>query len=196
MPANPPIYFLPRSNMRNRVRKIRRDQPSIIIKNKSKAIWSFLSSLQEYRTATTIGFYVAIEKEGEVDTIPMIEASFSLGKKICVPKIVNDKMSFFEIRNTASDLREGSLGILEPVGHSKILPKNIDLMIVPGIAFDSKGNRLGFGRGYYDRFLAELRNKTPIIAPAFDFQVVDRIPSSKKDVKVHRIVTETRIIDC
>ena len=185
-----------KNEIRNHIRQQRRNQSPSIIQRKSKAIWVSLSSIQEFNRADTIAFYVSIAREGEVDTTTMIEESLSLGKRICIPKVVkNNALRFIEIRSM-KDLNKGSFGILEPAGGSRILPQAIDLVIVPGVAFDKSGNRLGFGKGYYDKFLSKLEDGTPIIALAFDFQIVDSIPSSKNDVRVHKIITETRIIEC
>ena len=185
-----------KNEIRNHIRQQRRNQSPSIIQRKSKAIWVSLSSIQEFNRADTIAFYVSIAREREVDTTTMIEESLSLGKRICIPKVVkNNALRFIEIRSM-KDLNKGSFGILEPAGGSRILPQAIDLVIVPGVAFDKSGNRLGFGKGYYDKFLSKLEDGTPIIALAFDFQIVDGISSSKNDVKVHKIITETRIIEC
>ena len=185
-----------KAEIRNHIREKRRNQGLSLIKRKSKVIWESLSSLREFDRASTIAFYVSIAREGEVYTIPMIEASLLLGKSICVPKVVeNSGLKFFEIRSMKA-LNKGSFGILEPARGSEILPKAIDLVIVPGVAFDKSGNRLGLGKGYYDRFLSKLENGTPIIALAFDFQIVHSIPPSMNDVKVHKIMTETKIIEC
>lgn len=185
-----------KNEIRNHIRQQRRNQSPSIIQRKSKAIWESLSSLQEFNRAGTIAFYVPIAREGEVDTIPMIEESLSLDKRICVPRVAkNFGLEFFEIRSM-KDLNEGNFGILEPAGGSKILPQAIDMVIVPGIAFDKSGNRVGFGKGYYDKFLSKMEDETQIIALAFDFQIIDGIPSSKNDVRVHKIITEIRIIEC
>ena len=185
-----------KNEIRNHIRQQRRNQSPSIIQRKSKAIWESLSSIQEFNRAGTIAFYVSIAREGEVDTTTMIEESLSLGKRICIPKVVkNNALRFIEIRSI-KDLNKGSFWILEPAGGSRILPQAIDLVIVPGVAFDKSGNRLGFGKGYYDKFLSKLEDGTPIIALAFDFQIVDSIPSSKNDVRVHKIIAETRIVEC
>ena len=182
-----------KSAIRNRIKKMRRKQdPSTIIK-KSSAIWKFLLSLPEYRRAKTIAFYASIEKEGEVATLEMIEDSLTQNKKVCLPKVVADRLKFFDVKSV-KELKEGAFGILEPIG-DKIKPEQIDMVVLPGIAFDATGNRIGFGRGYYDRFLKKVKNVSRI-ALAFDFQIVDKIPSTKPDVRVHKIITESRIIDC
>ena len=181
--------------VREQIRRLRKEQSPAVAKQKSLAIWNRLISLPEYRHET-IAFYVSIAREREVDTIPMISASVLQRKKVCVPKVVADGLKFFEINRIEYDLQVGSFGVLEPIGNKEILPTEIELVIVPGVAFDEDGNRLGFGRGYYDRFLTRLRNRTPIIALAFDLQVIDKVPSTIGDAKVHKIITESRIINC
>lgn len=185
-----------KNEIRNHIRQQRRNQSPSIIQRKSKAIWESLSSLQEFNRAGTIAFYVSVAREGEVDTIPMIEESLALGKRTCIPRVArNFGLEFFEIRSM-KDLNKGNFGILEPTGGSKILPQAIDMVIVPGIAFDKSGNRVGFGKGYYDKFLSKMEDETQIIALAFDFQIIDGITPSKNDVRVHKIITEIRIIEC
>ena len=182
-----------KGEIRDRIRELRRKQDSSIMIKKSRAIWNLLSSLPEYRRAITVALYASIAKEEEVATVDMIRGSLEQGKKVCLPKIIFDNLEFFNVKNPG-ELKEGALGILEPIGDI-IKPEQIDTVILPGIAFDASGNRIGFGRGYYDRFLKRVRNAS-IVALAFDFQIVDTIPSTKSDVRVHKIITESRIIDC
>jgi 5-formyltetrahydrofolate cyclo-ligase len=184
---------LSKSEIRSFVRGLRRKQDSYSITKKSRVIWESLSSSPEYRRARTIAFYASIAKEGEVATSDMIEGSLAQKKKVCLPKVVGDRLEFFDVK-TFRDLNEGAFGILEPAGE-KVEPEQIDLIVLPGIAFDVFGNRIGFGRGYYDRFLKKVKNASKV-ALAFDFQIVDKIPSTKPDVRVHKIVTESRVINC
>jgi 5-formyltetrahydrofolate cyclo-ligase len=184
---------LSKSEIRNRIRELRRKQDSSSIIKKSGAIWKFLLSLPEYRKARTIALYASITKEGEVATADIIEGSLAQNKKVYLPKVVSDHLEFFNVKSI-EELKEGAFGILEPTG-DKVKAEQIDLIVLPGIAFDVFGNRLGFGRGYYDRFLKKVRNAS-MVALAFDFQIVNRIPSTKSDVRIHKIVTESRIINC
>ncbi|MDP1758755.1 MAG: 5-formyltetrahydrofolate cyclo-ligase, partial [Thermodesulfovibrionales bacterium] len=90
------------------------------------------------------------------------------------------------------------MGILEPSVSEKRLTKinDINLVIIPGAAFDASGNRLGYGAGFYDKLLAEIKNKIPIVTPAYEEQIVENIPSEPHDVKVSKIVTDKRVIEC
>ena len=182
-----------KSEIRSLIRELRRKQDSSTIVQKSRAIWKFLLSLPEYRRAATIAFYASIEKEGEVATLEMIEDSLKQNKVVCLPKIVADSLEFFNVKSV-EELKMGAFGILEPIG-DKIKLEQIDMIVLPGLAFDATGNRIGFGRGYYDKFLKKVGSAARI-ALAFDFQIVDKIPSTESDVRVHKIITESRIIDC
>jgi 5-formyltetrahydrofolate cyclo-ligase len=91
----------------------------------------------------------------------------------------------------------GHRGIREPAVHIPILPWNVDCFIVPGLAFDSHGGRLGYGKGYYDRILAQTARTVPIIAVCYDWQVVDDpLPLEPHDIRIHMIITDQRLITC
>ena len=124
---------------------------------RSLAIKRRLLALPEFRRADVIMFYVS--KSGEVETMPMIEAALERGKVVLVPviKVRKKKMVVSEIMDPNKDLVRGPYGIYQPKAHFEVFhPRSIDLAIVPGIAIDRKGNRLGRGKGYYDRFLKRL----------------------------------------
>jgi 5-formyltetrahydrofolate cyclo-ligase len=109
----------------------------------------------------------------------------------------NKKLLLYEIKDM-NELAKGYMGILEPSVSEEILTglDDIGLVIIPGAAFDIHGNRLGYGAGFYDRLLAGMKNKIPVIAPAYEEQIVKGIPSEPHDVKVDKIVTNKRVIEC
>ena len=160
--------------------------------SKSCTIASHLYSLPEYKSSRTILFYVSIGSE--VKTYDMIEHALKAGKRVCVP--VTDKevheITPCEIRSF-DDLSKGTFGIPEPIERNPVPLSQIDLVVVPGVAFDEQGNRLGYGMGYYDKLLRKLR--APAIALSFELQLLPSIPTESHDVKVSKIITEKRVIE-
>lgn len=169
--------------------------PENIKEEKDTAIRQGIIRLPEFTDAKTIFFYASFRSEA--DTIEMIKISLSQGKQVILPKVdkENKKLKLYEIKDM-NELAKGYMGILEPSVSEERLTglDDIDLVIIPGGAFDVSGNRLGYGAGFYDRLLAGMKKKIPIIAPAYEEQIVDNIPSEPHDVKVNKIVTERRVI--
>ncbi len=161
-------------------------------REKSRMIQERLVALPEFRKASAIMFYV--QKGNEVMTDTIIEYSLGEGKRVAVP--FSDKRSKTLVPSLISSLSElemGSFGIPEPRELHPIEAEAIELIIVPGIAFDRSGNRIGYGHGYYDRFLKT--TKTKKIALAYELQIVDEIPNHSNDIKMDKIVTEERVIE-
>ncbi len=136
-------------------------------------------------------FYVSLRDE--VNTLTMIDEAIKTGKKVCVPVILREEKRLIagEIKDRAMDLEKQHFGIYQPKeAHAKEVPlHNIDLVVVPGIAFDKDNVRLGRGHGYYDRFLSGLPGSTKTIGLAFDFQVVERLPKDSHDIPVWKTIT-------
>jgi len=158
---------------------------------KSLIIRDKLFNLPEYQEALTILFYASFQ--GEVNTFNMINESQSKGKKIALPKIDRGKKIFVPIlvEYSEKELIAGSYGIMEPkkTEGMKVPLENIDMVIVPGIAFDKKNNRLGRGEGYYDKFLKKLPPTLPTIGLAYDFQIVENFPFQEShDVPVSQVL--------
>lgn len=144
---------------------------------KSRLIEKKLFNRAEFRAAKTILFYASFG--GEVETFQMIKQATQLNKKIALPMISKGSKNFIPtLVKEIDSLNEGPYGIKQPVySHEQAVDVGeLDLVIVPGIAFDKLHNRLGRGAGYYDRFLAALPEDTPSFGLAFDFQLVDRLP--------------------
>ena len=158
----------------------------------SNLIIDQLKRLPEFISAKNILFYMPIKNE--VDIFPLIRESLS-DKKIFLP--VTDtkrrKLIISEIKNLGN-LKLGAYGIFEPAEIIDTDLKDIDLAIIPGLAFDRTGRRIGYGKGYYDRLLKKTRIKK--IGLGFEFQIEDSLPSEKHDVRLDMIITEERMIDC
>jgi 5-formyltetrahydrofolate cyclo-ligase len=180
---------------RRKIKEKRRKQTKEENKQKSKEIKERLFELDEYKDAKTVLFYVS--NNDEVFTHDMIRESF-YKKNVIIP-ISNTENNILILSKLKSwdELTIGSYRILEPK-KEKIRKTNIneiDLIIVPGVAFDAKGNRMGHGKGYYDRLL-ENKKQIPTVGLAFEFQVVNDIPTDEYDIPVDLIITEKRIIVC
>ncbi|OGW56022.1 MAG: 5-formyltetrahydrofolate cyclo-ligase [Nitrospirae bacterium RBG_13_43_8] len=165
-----------------------RKKKDILIKQK-------LFCLPEFKTAKAILFYASFRTEA--DTTDIIEESLRMGKSVFVPKVdtIEHRLQLYEIK----DLRElspGYMGIPEPSLPDQRLHeiKDVDLAIVPGVGFDRFGNRLGYGAGYYDILLSDVKKKIPFIALAYEEQLIDTIPSERHDIKVDAIVTDHQVI--
>lgn len=152
---------------------------------KSNLIISKLKQHPDFINAKTIGVYVSFKNE--VDTISLIKEIVN-EKNICVPKTDGHLMNFYLI-NSLDELKKGNFGILEPLNQGKIINKeNIDLLIVPIVAFDSNHNRLGYGGGYYDRYLKNYFGK--VIGLAFSFQQIETLPVESFDIPIKTIIDE------
>lgn len=156
------------------------------IANRSKRVQKMLINSKEFESAKTIGAYYAFGSEVKTDMI--IEQARSLGKKVALPSVEGEDLTFYEL-SSGKYLVKGRLGIMEPLPYSPV--DKIDLLVVPGVAFDQQGYRLGYGKGYYDRYLAEKR--TFSMGLAYSFQVLDRLPRSEHDMKLGAIATEDGI---
>ena len=179
-----------RESIRNQIKHIRNLQSTADIDKNSNIIMDKLLSTQIFKKSNCIGFYYSLKTE--VSTYNMIQKTLDLGKNVCLPKIdwKSKTMDFHTIDGT-ENLRKNHLDIPEPVDGE--ICTNIDVVIVPGIVFDESGNRLGFGSGYYDKFL-NLQPSIYKIALAFDFQLIDTIAVQEHDIPMDLIITENRVI--
>jgi 5-formyltetrahydrofolate cyclo-ligase len=182
-----------KEKLRKEIKEKRRRQSKEENRKKSKEIKEKLFGLKEYMDAKTVLFYVSYD--GEVFTHDMIKEALD-DKKVVAPISNKEDCSLsLSILDSWNDLEEGSYGILEPRKDciKEISIDELDLIIVPGVAFDLNGNRLGHGKGYYDRLLE--KTKAISIGLAFEFQIVKNIPTDRNDVPVDLIITENRMIE-
>lgn len=185
-----------KSELRKDVVKERVALPPALVTQKSASITEKIIDLEEYRRAGTIMVYV--DFRNEVETAALIRAALAAGKRVAVPvtDIPGKKLTPSRLLDYPGDLVPGAWGILEPRAEffRPVRPEEIDLVVVPGVAFDEKGNRLGYGGGFYDRFLPRTRQGTVYLAPAFELQVKPDVYPGKHDCPVHILVTEERVI--
>ncbi|MFN7991315.1 MAG: 5-formyltetrahydrofolate cyclo-ligase [Candidatus Micrarchaeia archaeon] len=153
----------------------------------SDAITAELLSRPRFKEAKTVGLY--LPKGNEVDTRRIIREALAMGKEVVVP--VTDHMITFHPFSSFDDLHPGKFGILEP--KARIAPRGEpDLVIVPGVSFGLCMHRLGYGKGYYDRYLST--SSAYRVGICYDFQVVERLPSHEDDQRMDEIITEKRVI--
>ncbi len=186
--------------IRNRFKKLRSNLSKNEVLLASRKIQENLFLLSEFAESRTACFYVA--KENEVQTRPMITRALKTGKRVLVPfvDVQSGTLLISELLDYDKDLEVGAFGVLEPKRASRrmIPPTEADLVLVPGVAFDESGHRLGYGKGYYDRFLSTLsqsQSHAVFIGLAYDFQIIKTIPHQESDVPLHKIVTEKRTIE-
>ena len=118
----------------------------------------------------------------------MVEKAWKDGKKVAVPKVYDDEMKFIYITDL-SQVSEGYMGIPEPVADGPVADDPTALILMPGLAFDPKGHRIGYGGGYYDKFLAEEPNH-PTVALCYGFQMLDHLETEEFDIPVDLVITE------
>ena len=171
-----------------------RDALSISVrKAKDGSIRRRLLALPEFIKARTILFYVSFRSE--VDTIELLQNSILNNKTVVLPRVdmQNSSLTLYEIR-TMEDLAPGCYGILEPPANEDniVHDAGIDLMIIPGVAFDKHCNRLGYGKGYYDKLLSH--KNAPAVGLAYEEQILAHIPADAHDIKMDKIITDKRVI--
>ncbi len=189
-----------RNNLRRRALSLRNSLSPEARTEKSRAITTRLLQLGKIRSANHLFIYVAFRSE--VETMPLIQACLASDQCVSVPLTLVAEADLRAIRITDPErqLEKGFCGIPEPAAwwadRAAVEPRQIDVVIVPGSVFDRRGGRLGYGGGYYDRFLSRRAPQAVRIALAYELQVIDRIPMQPHDQYMDLLVTENRVYDC
>jgi len=184
--------------MKNRIRKEiieKRDSLDLIEKeNFDKIIKEKLKETEDYKKSTNIFIYIGFGSE--INTAKYIEEFLKEGKKVFVPRtnMVIKTMEAVEI-TSLKELERNKFGILEPAKDMEAIDKNtLDLIIMPGVAFDIKRGRIGYGGGYYDKYMEAIDLSIPKIALAYELQIIDKVPKEDHDILPDSIITENRNI--
>lgn len=161
----------------------------------SRAAQSRLLELDEFRRAQCVALYAPTRHE--TDTTLVMTTAFALGKRVLYPAVCGQQMVFRRVERI-DELQAGAFGILEPcptgIDHQADEP---DLIVVPGVAFDRCGHRIGYGKGFYDRFLQHPGRTAHLIGFCHDFQLIDStIPADDHDIRMEIIVTDLQVIRC
>ncbi|TMH37254.1 MAG: 5-formyltetrahydrofolate cyclo-ligase [Betaproteobacteria bacterium] len=161
----------------------------------SSAIVAAIAARDDFRRARTL--LLTLPFGSEWDMRPLLVQALSQGKAVALPRVDQERrmLAICRVVDLRLDVTAGYRTILEPGAHCQIVePARIDWALVPGVAFDVAGRRLGYGGGYYDRLLPTLRTDARRIAGAFDLQIVDHVPAAPHDLTVDAVVTPSRTL--
>lgn len=173
--------------IRERMRRRRKTLTYEQVHEKSETIRYKLEGKKAFKDAETIMMYISAYKEPE--TLPVIEHLLENGKRVIVPVSSTETNTIVPTYiESISELEKGAYGILEPTIIRPVNKDDIEVIVIPGIAFDMHRNRLGFGKGYYDKFLEDTNAKK--IALCYDFQIIDDLPVDEHDIPMDLILTE------
>jgi 5-formyltetrahydrofolate cyclo-ligase len=186
-----------KATLRNEALSKRDSVPLPVRKIKDSAIAERLLTLDTFRESQVVLLYASFRSE--VDTEGVIKKALEMGKKVLLPRVNlgETQLDLYEI-NSLDELSPGYMGIPEPDAKEENLRglEDVGVAVLPGAAFDSKGSRLGYGKGYYDRLLSEGGVSPVLVALAYEEQVLENIPSETHDVKMDIILTDRRLISC
>lgn len=181
--------------LRGRVLADRDDLPAATRAADSHAIGARVEALPSLAPAQTV--LLTLPFRSEWDTRPLAAHALSAGKRVVMPRVdrVARTLRLHAVADLYADVVAGYLGIPEPRESLPIVePDAIDWVLVPGVAFDAAGRRLGYGGGFFDRLLPLVRAGAPRIAGAFDVQIIDEVPAGPHDRRVDAIISPTRTL--
>lgn len=170
--------------LRREIREKKRAMTAEEILRRSEKLGELFFATEAYQNAKTIYGYLPYNQE--VHTVPMLEKALQDGKRVAVPKIYGDTMRFIYLEDL-SKVEKSSKGIPEPVADDPVADDTTALVLMPGLAFDSAGHRIGYGGGFYDKFLAAEPNH-PTLALCYDFQMLDHLETEEFDIPVDRVL--------
>ncbi len=185
-----------KTQIREQAHAARKDQPDK--DGVSQIIIDRFMQLPEYQSAKSVMFYVDVRTE--VRTRQALPAALASGKRIVIPYCVDGELELFQLESM-DELELGMYRILEPkaelrgIAAKKTPVEELDLIMVPGVAFDRRGGRTGHGKGYYDKLLEHALSKTPLVALAFECQLFAEIPMQDHDIYMDKVVTEAATYD-
>jgi len=173
-----------KQELRSLIRQQKRQMPEAEIAEKSRVLADRFLATEAYRNAKTLYGYMSYNQE--VRTLPILQQALRDGKHVAIPKCYGSEMRFIFI-NDLSQTAKSSCGIPEPIADGPVAGDETALVLMPGLAFDLQGRRIGYGGGFYDRFLA-LEPNHPTVALCYDFQVLDHLETEESDIPVDLVL--------
>jgi len=183
----------PKAALRRRMRALRAAIPADERARLAREVEEALFGLPEVQGADTVLLFYSFGTE--VATGRMAERAMAYGKRLLLPYVDGDAMEAAEVR-PGDRLTPTAYGPKEPERRVPVAPEDVDVVVTPGLAFDRRGGRLGYGGGHYDRYLARLRPHAVRVGIAFSMQIIDEVPAEVRDERVHIVVTDAGVIDC
>jgi len=182
-----------KAELRQQILTLRRDMEPLLYCQQSALAQKVLACSEPFKRARYLALYSSVNNE--VATQDLFTAAVAADKQVFYPKVIDQTLQFYLVKELV-ELVPDCFGVLEPILGPFIEPQDLDLIVVPGVGFDCEGRRLGYGKGYYDRFLALTSSNCVSVGLSFDFQLKNRLPDEQHDQKVFFLATETRFISC
>ena len=173
-----------KKELRAQIREQKRAMPEEELVSRSRELGKLFAASQAYRQAKTIYGYLPYNQE--VRTVPMLEQALQDGKQVAVPKVYGDEMKFILLTDLTR-VEKGYAGIPEPIDDGPIANDPTALVLMPGMVFDPQGHRIGYGGGFYDKFLAS-EPEHPTLALCYDFQVLPHLETEAFDIPVDTVL--------
>lgn len=170
--------------LRRQIREQKRAMTEEQIEAAGARLAELFAATEQYRNAKTIYGYLPYNQE--VRTVPMLERALKEGKRVAVPKVYGDEMKFIYMTDL-SQIEKGYAGIPEPIDDEPVADDPAALVLMPGLAFTEKGDRMGYGGGFYDKFLAAEPGH-PTVALCYAFQVLEQLPTEQYDIPVDLVL--------
>lgn len=178
-----------KKEIRKEIFKRRRMADTAASEANSRIICRKVMETEAFLRASVI--YVYMDYNGEVATGPLLEAAWSMGKKVAAPRVIGPGAMKYYYISSYQDVAPGYFDIPEPITETEAHDEEA-LLIVPGVAFDANRHRCGYGQGFYDRYL-EKHTKHTTIAVAFEYQIVDEVPAGPYDIFPQMLITEREV---
>ena len=173
-----------KKELRRSIRERKRAMTEEEIVSRSEKLGVLFAQSEAYKNAKTIYGYLPYNQE--VRTVPMLEQALKDGKKVAVPKVYGDEMKFLYL-DDLTKVSKGYAGIPEPIADGPVADDETALVLMPGLAFDPQGHRIGYGGGFYDKFLAAEPNH-PTLALCYEFQMLPKLDTEEHDIPVDTVL--------
>ena len=173
-----------KKELRRQIREKKRAMTPAQIEEASSRLGDLFAGTEQYKAAKSVYGYLPYNQE--VRTVPILERALADGKRVAVPKVYGDEMRFIWMTDL-SQVEKGYSGIPEPVADAPVADDPHALVLMPGLAFDPQGHRIGYGGGFYDRFLAK-EPEHPTVALCYEFQMLQSLETEKFDIPVDRVL--------